>query len=47
MQYLVEHGASLFLTTKDGNTPLEVAEEEGEAANCIQYLKGNKECGQY
>jgi hypothetical protein len=27
-RYLVEHGASLFLATKDGDTPLHIAEEE-------------------
>ena len=28
VQYLLEHGASLFLTTKDGETPLMIGEEE-------------------
>lgn len=28
VKYLVEHGASLFLTTNDGDTPLTVAQKE-------------------
>ena len=28
VRYLVEHGASMFLATRDGDTPLNIAQEE-------------------
>ncbi len=44
VQYLVENGGSLFMTTKDGDTPLKIAAEESE----VQILgkDGEKETNQ-
>ncbi len=42
VKYLVEHGASLYLTTADGDTPVDVAsndrEETDNEETCAKYL---------
>ncbi len=52
IHYLIDNGASLFLTTQDGETPLKIAIEEYEvqgegkqegsqmAVECLHYLIG-------
>lgn len=40
-RYLVEHGASLFLTTKEGDTPLHIAEEEHKLVRMGQQDGGS------
>ena len=51
VKYLVEHGASLFLVTSDGDTPLGVAtkdhteqdddnDDEEDVDSCFKYLTG-------
>lgn len=53
IRYLVQHGASLFLRTRDGDTPLNIAQEEHkllgveQGAGLDDNLKAATECLEY
>ena len=52
IRYLLEHGASLFLMTRDGDTPLAIAQEElklvkAEQQSSADVLTSATKCLEY